>query len=190
MQFLSGFAPAGHALLKVYEKDRATDYQLQDYATQQKQGVAIQERMNSRIFTWGVGKLDCLSKERISKLDHAMHKLRKNCEGNRTEAPKFHFRNLRAILRSSPAEGGLGLDMWVLRLLGTLPDEALSILLDIIHLAFRGKIPMQLLLVLIGLIPKTDRGERPIAMTAMLYRVCMRLSKSSCDGWDREAAGH
>ena len=76
MQFLSGSAPAGHALLKVYEKDRATDYQLQDYATQQKQGVAIQDRMNSMIFTWGIGKWDCLSKERISKLEHAMQKLR------------------------------------------------------------------------------------------------------------------
>ena len=54
MQFLPG--SAGHALPKVYEKDRATDYQLQDYAIQQKQGVAIQERKNSRIFTWGIGK--------------------------------------------------------------------------------------------------------------------------------------
>ena len=49
---------------------------------------------------------------------------------------------------------------------------------------------MQLLLVLIGIIPKSDGGERPIAVTAMLYRVCMRLSKSSCDRWDRDAAGH
>ena len=66
-------------------------------------------------------------------------------------------------MRSSPAKSGLGLDMWILRLLGTLPDEALSILLDIIHLAFRGGIPMQLILTLIGLIPniaKSDGGEK------------------------------
>ena len=123
-------------------------------------------------------------------MDRAIQKLRDRCEENHTNAPKFSLRSLRGILRSSPAKSGLGLDMWVLRLLGTLPDEALNILLDIIHLAFRGKIPMQLFLTLIGLIPKSDGGERPVAMTAMLCPVCMRLSKGSCDRWDRDAAGH
>ena len=123
-------------------------------------------------------------------MDKAMQQLRESCEENHTNAPRFHLRSLRAILRSSPAKSGLGLDMWILRLLGTLPDEALNILLDIIHLAFKGKIPMQLLPALIGLIPKSDGGERPIAMTAMLYRVCMRLCKGTCDRWDSNAAGH
>ena len=91
-----------------------------------------------------------------------MHKLRNRCEENHTNAPRFHLGRIRGILRSSPAKSGLGLDMWVLRLLGTLPDEALSILLDIIHLAFRGKIPMQLLLVLIRLISKSDCPKAPV----------------------------
>ena len=80
--------------------------------------------------------------------------------------------------------------MWILRLLATLPDEGLKILLAITHMALRGKIPMQLLLTLIGLIPKTDGGETPIALTATLYRVCMKLCKGTCDAWGSKAAGH
>ena len=80
--------------------------------------------------------------------------------------------------------------MWVLRLLGSLPDKGLTKKLAVIHMAFRGKGPMQMLLTLIGLIPKTDGGERPIALTSMVYRVCMKLCKGTCDQWDARAAGH
>jgi len=48
---------------------------------------------------------------------------------------------------------------------------------------------MQILVVLIGLLPKPKGGERPIALTAMLYRVSMKLCKSFISDWDKEAAG-
>ena len=57
-------------------------------------------------------------------------------------------------------------------------------------MAFRGKVPMHMLLTLIGLIPQTDDGERPIALTSMVYRVCMKLCKGTCDLWAARAAGH
>ena len=49
---------------------------------------------------------------------------------------------------------------------------------------------MQILLVLIGLMGKSDGGERPIALTAMFYRLAMKLCKWECDAWGNEAAGH
>ena len=117
-------------------------------------------------------------------------RLKRRCEEKVDEIPKFQLRRLRGILSGWPQKCGLGLDMWVLRLLGTLPDEGLKILLAIIHMAFRGRVPMQMLLTLIGLIPKTDGGERPIASTAMIYRVCVKLCEGPCDKWDAKAAGH
>ena len=48
---------------------------------------------------------------------------------------------------------------------------------------------MQMLLVLIGLMPKEKGGERPIALTAMLYRVAMKLNKCFISEWDQQAAG-
>ena len=48
---------------------------------------------------------------------------------------------------------------------------------------------MQLLVVLVSLIPKNGGGERPIALTAMLYRLVMRLNKSHITDWDEAKAG-
>ena len=47
---------------------------------------------------------------------------------------------------------------------------------------------MQLLVVLTGLMPKESRGERPIALTAMLYRLVMKLNKSNITQWDAAKA--
>ena len=159
-------------------------------AIQAKQGVSIEERMHSRIVTWAVGKWNCLSEHRNAKMAQAIQRLQHRCTEKIHDIPKFQLRRLRGILLSWPAKCGLGLDMWVLRLLGTQPDEGLTKILAIIHMAFRGKVPMQMLLTLIGLIPKTDGGERPIALTSMVYRVCMKLCKGTCDQWDARAAGH
>ena len=49
---------------------------------------------------------------------------------------------------------------------------------------------MQTLVVLIGLMPKPAGGERPIALTPMLYRLVMRLNKSSIAEWDEEKEGY
>ena len=51
-----------------------------------------------------------------------------------------------------------------------------------------GIIPMQLLMVLIGLMPKESGGERPVALTAMLYRLVMKLNKSNITQWDADKA--
>ena len=53
-------------------------------------------------------------------------------------------------------------------------------LIPIMYLALDGTVPMQLLLSLIGLLPKASGEERPIALTAMLYRVIMKIVKPEC----------
>ena len=93
------------------------------------------------------------------------------------------------MLKSSPAKTGLGADLWVLRLWAELPDAALKTLIGLTYLVQQGILPMQTLVVLIGLMPKPAGGERPIALTPMLYRLVMRLNKSSIAEWDEEKAG-
>ena len=133
--------------------------------------------MTSRINTWGVGKWDCLSTHKQQRLDDAFALLRQACAEKEDDVPKFTLRHLRNICRSWPAASGLGLDLWVIRLLGTLPDPGLRVLLSTLTLALRSKNLMRMLLVLIGLMGKSDGGERPIALTAMFYRLAMKLCK-------------
>ena len=59
---------------------------------------------------------------------------------------------------------------------------------SLVHLVQQGIIPMQLLVVLIGLMPKYTGGERPIALTAMLYRLVMKLNKANITQWDAAKA--
>ena len=58
LNFLSGSAAGGRALLKIYEKDKCIDYQAQDMAIQAKQGVSIEERMHLRIVTLGCRQVE------------------------------------------------------------------------------------------------------------------------------------
>ena len=70
-----------------------------------------------------------------------------------------------------------------------LPDEALRQLALIIFMMEEGSVPAQALLVYVGLIPKATGGERPIGLTAMLYRLALRLRKALVSEWDDKRAG-
>ena len=52
-----------------------------------------------------------------------------------------------------------------------------------------GSMPIQALMVYVGLMPKPAGGERPIGLTAMLYRLTMRLFKTLLADWDDKFAG-
>ena len=189
MRALAGSAGTAHALLRSFEKDAGTSYEIIDDARASTQGVSIKDRMTTRCVQWGVDKWDVLNRSRHHDLDLSWQKLRAACTQEEVQKPKFGLRHLRNILNSWPAKAGLGIDLWVIRLWATLPDEGLRVLLSIIYLAFDGAVPMQLLLILIGLMPKDKGGERPFALTSMLYRVAMKLAKSSIADWDQSAAG-
>ena len=186
---LEGSAAGGHALPKMYEKDVGKSYEAMEQARQQVQGTSVEERMITRINTWGVRRWQVHSHRFTKDLAEAWDLLGKACQAEDIETPKFALRHLRNILKSWPAKAGLGLDMWVIRLWATLPDEGLQMLLSIIYLVLEGCVPMQLLMVLIGLLPKPLGGERPIALTPMLYRVIMKLCKGYVTEWDEQAAG-
>ena len=138
------------------------------------QGSTIQERVFTRINTWGVGKWSCLStnkQQRLAAAAAAFALLRKACAEREEDIPKFARRHLRNICRSWPAAAGLGLDLWVIRLLGTLPDHGLRVLLSILTLALRGKIPMQIFWCLLGSLAKPMVGK------------CPSPSLPCCTGW-------
>ncbi len=52
-----------------------------------------------------------------------------------------------------------------------------------------GSMPIQALMVCVRLMPKPAGGERPIGLTAMLYRLIMRLKKMLLAEWDEKFAG-
>ena len=49
---------------------------------------------------------------------------------------------------------------------------------------------MQTLLTFIGFLGKQGGGERPIGLTAMLYRLTMRLYKGLIGSWEEKTHGH
>ena len=53
----------------------------------------------------------------------------------------------------------------------------------------QGSVPAQALLVYVRLSPKAAGGERPIGLTAMLYRLALRLRKALVSEWDDKHAG-
>ena len=93
------------------------------------------------------------------------------------------------MLASWPARAGLGVDLWVLQLISSLPDASLRVLLLITQLVEDGQYPMQLLIVFIGLIPKPKGGERPIAITAMLYRLIIKMRLPIIGDWETDNHG-
>ena len=54
-------AGRAHALLKTFEKDHGTSYELIDDARSAAQGVSIKERMTTRFYQWGIKKWDVLN---------------------------------------------------------------------------------------------------------------------------------
>ena len=139
----------------------------------------MRQSMVTRICDWGIGKWQVHSDELASDMLEAGQMVRKVCAKPDLELSRHSMRHLTNVLRTSPAKAGLGVDLWILRLFAALPIEGLKVLLSLVHLVQQGIIPMQLLVVLIGLMPKESGGERLIALTAMLYRLVVKLNKSS-----------
>jgi hypothetical protein len=139
--------------------------------------------MNSRIDFWAIGKWASHKNTRRQQVQNAMSKL-KAAMLHAAPLPRVKLHELRRVLASWPAKAGLGVDLWVLQMLATLPDNALRMLLQIIQLIEEGHYPMQILVVFIGLLPKPKGGERPIALTAMLYRVVIKLRRPIIGEWE------
>ena len=88
---MDGSASGAHALLKVFEKDGGASYENAEAQMQKVQGSTIQERMTSRINTWGVGKWDCLSTHKQQRLDDAFALLRQACADKEDDIPSFYL---------------------------------------------------------------------------------------------------
>ena len=186
---LLGSAPVGHALLKAFEKDGNITYEDSEQQWLKIHGSSIGQRMVSRINAWAIGKWKVHSSRFEGDMLEAGKLLLAACNDSELELPKFPIRHLRNVLRSAKTRTGLGVDLWLTKLWADLPDDAIKVLLSLIYLVQQGVMPMQLLVVLVSLMPKSGGGERPIALTAMLYRLVMRLNKSHITDWDEAKAG-
>ena len=186
---LLGSAPVGHALLKAFESDGIVTYEDAEQQRLKLYGESLGQRMTSRLNTWAIGKWKVHSSFFEDDMKEAGRLLHAACADPDLELPKFPIRHLRNILRSGKSRTGLGVDLWVTKLWADLPDDALKILLSLIYLVQQGVMPMQLMVVLVSLIPKAGGGERPVALTAMLYRLVMRLNICYISEWDEAKAG-
>ena len=97
--------------------------------------------------------------------------------------PPHTICSVRYALKGSTVSAGQGPDHQVLKHWANLPGEAIRMLLLIIYQMEAGSMPMQALMVYISRIPKPAGGERPIGLTAMLYRLTMRLRKTMVATW-------
>jgi len=181
----SGGASRGHALVKCFEKDGGRSYEDSFATLQMEQGIDTSTRMASRVYDWAIGKWSCQSRSRASQIEEASYKLRLAVH-DAPPLPRHKVYELRRVLLSWPASAGLGVDLWVLQLIGSLPDAALRVFLLIIQLVEAWHFPMQLLIVFVGLIPKPRGGERPMAMTAMLYRLIIKMRRPIIGDWETQ----
>ena len=175
--------------MKTFEKDQAKSYEEIDEVRAQTQGHNVSDRMTTRICSWAAGKWKTHSRDLEAETQEAWYLLEQACADHDCPQHKIRLNHLRNVLKTWPAKAGLGIDLWVIKLWNLLPDEGLRVLIRIMYLALDGVVPMQMLLVLIGLLPKDSGGERPIALTAMLYRVIMKIVKPECEQWDRDVSG-
>ena len=176
MASCSGGASRGHALIKCYERDAGISYEDMYATSQMEQGIDTASRMQANLQTWAIGKWQCHKNDRAEQIQEANYKLQQAFK-DADPLPKIKMYELRRVLASWPAKAGLGVDLWVLQLLASLPDASLRVLLLMIQLVEAGHYPMQLLIVFIGLLPKPKGGERPIALTSMLYRLIIKLRR-------------
>ena len=70
-QSLAGSAGTAHALLKAFEKDNGTSYEVIDDIRASTQGVSIKDRMTTRCCQWGVDKWDVVRPDRQKDLQLA-----------------------------------------------------------------------------------------------------------------------
>ena len=181
-------ASTGRALVKVMVKDKTIMYQQVGDKEALLSGVTIEERQSTRASNWCFGKWATHSCVEHAGLQEAFDKLTLLLKIT-PMLPKHKLATIRHALLSSSVYAGQGPDHWVLKHWAYLPDEALRQLALIIFMMEQGAVPAQALLVYIGLIPKPAGGERPIGLTAMLYRLALRLRKALVSEWDDKHAG-
>ena len=181
-------ASLGHTLVKTMVKDSTINYQQVDDAHSREQGVSIQERHHSRICKWAHSHWKVHSTSRHPNLQLAFDELQKALHVAPKPAP-HRIATLRYVLKSCSVSAGQGPDHQILRHWAFLPDEGLRCLLLILGGMENGSLPIQALMVYVGLMPKPAGGERPIGLTAMLYRLLMRLKKAFLADWDDKFAG-
>jgi hypothetical protein len=89
---LAGSAGTAHALLRSFETDAGTSYEIIDDTRASTQGVSIKERMTTRCVQWGVDKWDVLNRSRQHDLDLAWQKLQAASTQEDIQKPKFGLR--------------------------------------------------------------------------------------------------
>ena len=159
-----------------------------DDANAKHQGVSIEARQHSRICKWANSHWEVHSTKRHPRLQEAFDQLQKALLTT-PKPPPQKMATLRVVLKSCYVSAGQGPDHQILRHWAFLPDEGLRCLLFITGGMESGSIPIQALMVYIGLLPKPTGGERPIGLTAMLYRLIMRMKKMLLSEWDDKFAG-
>ena len=181
-------ASLGHTLVKTMVKDTTINYQQVDDSTSRDHGVNMQERHHSRICKWAYTHWEVHSTRRHPKLQEAFNQLQKAMLTTPKPEPQ-KMATLRFVLKSCSISAGQGPDHQVLRHWAFLPNEGLRCLLLILGGMESGSMPIQSLMVYVGLLPKPAGGERPIGLTAMLYRLLMKLKKSMLADWDEKLSG-
>ena len=181
-------ASLGHTLVKTMIKDSTVNYQQVDEANAMDQGVSIEARHQSRLCKWAHSHWQVHSSKRHPRLQDAFDRLQEALRTTPKPVPQ-KMATLRFVLKTCSVSAGQGPDHQVLRHWAFLPDEGLRCLLLIMGMMENGSLPIQALMVYVGLMPKPAGGERPICLTAMLYRLIMRLKKVLLSEWDEKFAG-
>ena len=85
---LEGSAGRAHALLRTFEKDQGTSYELVEDARASAQGDTIKQRMTARCFQWGIKKREVLSTEWKDDLQDATRMLEEACADEEVQTPR------------------------------------------------------------------------------------------------------
>ena len=93
--------------------------------------------------------------------------------------------DIRMAAMSFPIDTGLGPDNIAPRALARLSDQALTSLINILHLAEKeGRWPEELNLVMIAMLPEPDGGSRSIGLFLTLVRIWMRARSKQARDWE------
>ena len=106
-------------------------------------------------------------------------------DGEVTRLADLTISDIRMAAMSFPIDTGLGADNISPRAIARLSDQAITSLINILHLTEKeGRWPAELNLVMIVLLPKPDGGSRPIGLFPTLVRVWMRARSDLARSWE------
>ena len=88
------------------EKDLGTSYETSEKQLLKLQGTSIEERMVSRINTWGIQKWRIHSSEHEQDMQEAGRLLKEACSREDLELPRFSIRRLRNVRLALEAVSG------------------------------------------------------------------------------------